>query len=237
MAREPKEEDAPGAERVLKMKVLNTEKEDYHVHSLNFSDGMCTIDEIVRYAGKIGMKKMVFTDHSQAGVEALGLARKSVWLIAKRWKNIHNDVEVIFGVEADILNEKGDVCAHIQGVQGDFIILSFHPDVYSGDRKKVTDAYINAINRHHKMISCIGHLDVNCGGVDVVKVVEAANKHKIPLELNCKCLILGMGDKHALKMILSKAERVYVNSDAHMLSDLKDFRKLGFKFLKENGFL
>jgi hypothetical protein len=37
----------------IKMKVLNTIHEDYHIHSLNYSDGMNTIDEIVQYAGKI----------------------------------------------------------------------------------------------------------------------------------------------------------------------------------------
>ena len=51
------------------LKVLNTIHEDYHVHSLNYSDGMNTIDEIVQYAGKIGMKKIVITDHSQALID------------------------------------------------------------------------------------------------------------------------------------------------------------------------
>ena len=157
------------------VKVLNTEKEDYHVHSLNFSDGMNTVDEVVKFAGEIGMKKIVFTDHSQALLDANGLAKKGMRGVAKLWKNVHNDVEVIFGVEADLLNEKGDICAQIQGIQGDFIILSFHKESFSGDAKRLTEAYINAIKRHHEMIDCIGHLDVNCENVDVKKVVEAAN--------------------------------------------------------------
>ena len=51
------------------VKVLNTIYEDYHIHSLNYSDGMNTVDEIVQYAGKIGMKKIIITDHSQAVID------------------------------------------------------------------------------------------------------------------------------------------------------------------------
>jgi histidinol phosphatase-like PHP family hydrolase len=47
------------------VKILNTMGEDYHMHSINYSDGMNTIDEIVQYAGKIGLKKITITDHSQ----------------------------------------------------------------------------------------------------------------------------------------------------------------------------
>lgn len=238
MARGPEKEDAPGAERILSMKIINTEKEDYHVHSLNFSDGMCTIDEIARYAGEIGMKKIVITDHAQSDIDAAGLAKKNHRAAIKLWTNVHNDVEVLFGVEADILNEKGDICAHIQGMQGDFIMLSCHKENYAGDRKKLTEAYINAINRHHEIIDCIGHLDVMFGdGVDVAKVVELANRYSIPLELNGKGIHQGISNLDALKTILSKADRIYVNSDAHRLSDLRDFRKEGFKFLKDNGFI
>jgi len=219
------------------VKVLNTEKEDYHVHSLNFSDGMNTVDEVVKFAGEIGMKKIVFTDHSQALLDANGLAKKGMRGVAKLWKNVHNDVEVIFGVEADLLNEKGDICAQIQGIQGDFIILSFHKESFSGDAKRLTEAYINAIKRHHEMIDCIGHLDVNCENVDVKKVVEAANEFDIPLELNCKCFSLGINDMKALRIMLENAKSIYVNSDSHRLWDLKEFRKIGFKFLEENGFI
>ena len=51
------------------MKILNSIHEDYHVHSLNYSDGLNTIDEIAEYAGKIGLKKIIITDHSQAVID------------------------------------------------------------------------------------------------------------------------------------------------------------------------
>jgi len=235
------------------MKVLNTEKEDYHVHSMNFSDGFNTIDEIVIFAGRIGMKKLVFADHSRAAMEAEGIPRKTFRIIIHdhRWQNVHNDVEVIFGVEADLLNEQGDICDEIDRHKSDFVILSYHRNVYKGDKNKITQAFINAIEKHHEKINIIGHvfLPVLDGSdIDIAKIVELANKYKIPLEMNAKYLFISSNSKmkeeslkkktiDAIKLMLSKADSIYVNSDAHTLYELKELRKLGFKFLKENGYV
>jgi histidinol phosphatase-like PHP family hydrolase len=225
------------------MKVLNTEKEDYHVHSFNFSDGMSTIDEIVKFAGEIGMKKVVITDHSQAAIDAHNEVKKAARSLikAERWVNVFNDVKVSFGVEADLLDEEGNICDHIQKVKGDFIILSYHYEVFKGDKKKVTQAFIKAIEAHHDKINCIGHIYafVKDTGIDITKVVACANKYKIPLEFNCRYLTSGkhMADHDAMKLMLSKADSIYVNSDAHTLWEFRELRKKGFEFLQENGFL
>ena len=39
------------------MEIINPGNEDYHIHSINFSDGLNTIDEIVKFAGEIGLTK------------------------------------------------------------------------------------------------------------------------------------------------------------------------------------
>lgn len=81
------------------VKVLNTIHEDYHIHSLNYSDGMNTIDEIVQYAGKIGMKKIAITAHSQATIDYDKFGFRNWRTSLRRRKNVYNDVEVFFGVE------------------------------------------------------------------------------------------------------------------------------------------
>jgi histidinol phosphatase-like PHP family hydrolase len=96
------------------MKLLNTIHEDYHIHSLNFSDGMNTIDEIAQYAGKMGMKKIAITDHSQKVLDRANITLKNRRPKMSERKNVHNDVEVIFGVEADLLDEEGNCCFDIQ---------------------------------------------------------------------------------------------------------------------------
>lgn len=53
------------------MKILNPGNSgDFHMHSINFSDGFNTIDELVIHAGKIGLKKIAITDHSQATISS-----------------------------------------------------------------------------------------------------------------------------------------------------------------------
>ena len=108
------------------MEIINPGNEDFHMHSINFSDGFNTIDEIVKYAGEIGLSKIAITDHNQAYLDQKNFPRRTYRHIIKRWQNVINDVEVVFGVEADILNSKGDVCSDIQGmsVRADNIIYS-----------------------------------------------------------------------------------------------------------------
>ncbi len=218
------------------VKILNTEKEDYHVHSFTFSDGFNTIDEIAKYAGEVGMKKIVITDHSQATLDHWGFSRKTFRGLIYRWKNVYNDVDISFGVEADLMNEKGDICDHIDNRPGDFLILSYHHEVYKGDKKKITQAFLKAIERHHERIKMIGHLHIT-KEIDFDLIIAAANKYNLPLEINCKYFEPKYFNPEAIKKIASSANSIYVNGDCHTLYDLANVRKIGFKFLKENGFI
>jgi hypothetical protein len=42
------------------------------------------------------MKRVAITDHSQATLEA---GTRNYRVNLKRWKNMHNDLDIIFGVE------------------------------------------------------------------------------------------------------------------------------------------
>lgn len=222
------------------MKVLNSMEEDYHIHSLNYSDGMNTIDEIVQYAGKIGMKKIVITDHSQALIDAELLAKKHRRNTIKRRKNVHNDVEVSFGIEWDLLDEEGNCCFDIQGIESDFCILSCHPEVFKGDLKNITQAYISAIHKYHDKIKFMGHIYHNKTSqyLDIEEVVKVLNQYQIPIELNCSYLAVpGWTNEEKLDKLLSLIEAwVYVNSDLHVLNDFYN-RQLGFDYLKGKGFI
>lgn len=249
------------------MQIINPNQTgDYHLHSLNYSDGLNTIDELVHWAGIFGLKEIAITDHSQATIEKHGLARKGFRKIVqteRRWQNVHdNGVNVIFGVEGDVLNSEGDICDQIQGVEGDFLVLSLHKDVYSagfsGDYKftgdfkfpsdasakpdfsKVTQAYCRALERHHQKIKVLGHPCIKQPHqqyLDIVAVTELANHYGIPLEFNCANFTRGKTDLEQLKKMLDRAERIYINSDAHSLYELKMVRSAGFKYLEEKGYI
>ena len=136
------------------MKIINTIQEDYHIHSLNYSDWFNTTDEIVQYAAKIWLKKIVITDHSQAAMDINKLALKNWRNTIKRRKNVHNDVEVAFGIEWDLLDEEWNCCLNIQWKESDFCILSCHSDIFQWDLKNITQSYINAIHKNHEKIKC-----------------------------------------------------------------------------------
>ena len=216
------------------MKILNPGQEDYHIHSITFSDGWNSVDEIVKYAGEIGMTRIAICDHSAALLKAEGLLKKTYRSPCKRWQNVYNNVEVIFGVEADLLNESGDVCLEIDGIEGDFIILSYHEEVFKSDSKKIAEGFINALKRYHDKIDCIGHVCIGLEEPDALKVIQTANGFNVPLELNAKYFVKYPDN---WRVLLDNADRLYVNSDAHVLSDLRDARKEVFKLLKQMKYI
>jgi len=128
---------------------------DFHIHSSTFSDGFSTIDEIVTAVGKLEYQKIAFADYSQALLDAYGMTRKTHYdiLSTGRWQNIYNNVKVTFGVEADLLNDNGDICDDIQGIIPEFIILSAHRKVFDSGPDRIKRGYLNAIARFGKAVN------------------------------------------------------------------------------------
>jgi histidinol phosphatase-like PHP family hydrolase len=220
--------------------IVNPGSEDYHMHSINFSDGLNTIDEIVKYAGMVGLNKIAITDHNQAYLDQRGFKRRTYRGIVKRWQNVYNDVKVEFGIEADILNSNGDVCMDIQGDTSDLIILSTHPiPPYDDDPNKITLGYLNAIERYHDRISFLGHpCSVYYGDyIDIVAVTELCNKYEIPMEVNGANIATERTNLSNLNKMLKIVDRIYVNSDSHTLHELKTARAKAFQYLNDQGFI
>ena len=226
------------------MKILNDMNTDYHVHSCTFSDWLNTIEELVQYAKKIWLREIAITDHSSAMTKKLS---ENFWFYPNwarynvvDWKNVHNDVEVIFWVEADLLNENWDICTDIQGFENDFIVLAAHSYTYQSDAKTVTDWLVKAIERHHTKIKFIAHPHdkFQAPEMDIEKLVKVANKYNIPLEFNW---LTFKRESHNqidwLNYILANANEIYINSDAHTLTDLENLKVEQYKYLSENGYI
>ena len=219
--------------------IINDPNSDYHIHSL-LSDGWSTIEEIVQYAWKIGMENIAITDHSDHLMRSL---QKLYWIYPCWWgrtklknrKNVHNNVNVIFWVEWDIINEDGDVCLTIQNVESDFTILSLHLDWYESEPNTSTKWLLNAIEKYHDKINIIGHLHDSkqlWEFLDIRPVIELANKYWIAIEFNY-WTFKKRSIKEKLDYILKNANNIYVNSDAHTLSDLWTKRMDCYSYLKE----
>ena len=221
--------------------IVNNSNSDYHIHSI-LSDGRSTIEEIVQYAWKLGMENIAITDHSDYLTNIL---QELYWICPcgggrtklKHRKNVHNNVNVIFWVEWDVINEDGDVCMTIQNIESDFIILSLHLDWYKSKPKTATKWLLNAIERYHDKIDLIGHLHDSkqlWEFLDIRPIVELANQYWIPIEFNYWTFKKRSIKEH-LDYILRNAKNIYVNSDAHILSDLQTKRKDCYDYLEELG--
>ena len=142
------------------MRILNSDKKDYHIHSSNFSDWTSSIEVIVRFSWDIWLKEIAITDHSDIYINNRWDDLWKQWFSCrraiKRWKNVFNNVKVIFWVEWDLLNEKWDISSTIQWIEQDFVILSVHK-IYKSEPDTITTWYINAIKRYHGIIKAIGH--------------------------------------------------------------------------------
>ncbi len=229
----------------LKERIINLDNRDYHMHTSSFSDGIPTINELVQFAWTIWLKEIAITDHSQAAIDMFRTkysisAGTTAFYTLNRWKNVFNDVNVVFWVEWDLLNENGDVCFDIQGIKPDFIILSAHKDVYKSSPETVTDATIKAIEKYHKDIKLIWH---PCSYsdfweyYDIEKLVEVANKYDIALEFNAKNFAWWKTNLEKLDYLLKNANKIYINSDAHTLYELKTVRQKAIDFLYEKKYL
>lgn len=227
------------------MKIINDAASgDYHIHSSTISDGMNSIDEIVIQAGKLNYPEIAITDHNQEYLDSYHFNAKTHYSIISsgRWKNIHNNVQVIFGVEADLLNENGDICNHIQNIFPEFIVLSAHQKIYSGNDSLIKNGYLNAIKQHGAKIKLLGHLcskqfSDHLNTEDIIEIVSAANKAGIFLELNCANLVNNKTCEKNLKAMLSCCDSLYVNSDSHTLFEFINVRNEGFDYLKSNNYI
>lgn len=225
-------------------KIINLDQRDYHIHTSTFSDGLNSIEEMVQYAGTLWLTEIAITDHSQLCLDSFienqkfyrGWARRSL----KSRRNVHNDVNVIFGVEWDLINEQWDVCFDIQWLEPEYCILSAHHRIYQWDPETITDATIQAIKKHHDKVRFIAHPCNNHDFgkyYDIDKLVKVANEYRIPLELNGKNLMRWKTNIEKLHIVLQSADQIIINSDAHTLYELKEARKFAMNFLKENKYI
>lgn len=226
-------------------KFLNLDERDYHMHCSNFSDWLSSIDEIVRFSWEIWTRVIAITDHSQFCIDYcnrtywsnMGVSfRRTLW----KWKNVINDVDVIFWVEGDIMDETGESCFNIQWVEPEFKILSAHKNVYKWTDESITYATIKAIEKYWDKIAFIAH-PCNIWDfwqfIDIEKLVDCANSNWIPLEFNAKNFVQWRTNMEKLKYLLENSNQIYVNSDGHTLYELKEMRKKAIAFLKEQWYI
>jgi|SRR3989344_3067051 len=128
-------------------------KEDLHLHS-NFSDGENSLEEMMQSAISLGYTKIAFTDHVRIETMWLQEYVKEIKRLQGKYKK---EIEILAGVEAKVINLKGEL-----DLPPDFpeeinlILASFHrmpkgeriyftPEEILADKKTVLEYWSKAM--------------------------------------------------------------------------------------------
>ncbi|MBS3811446.1 MAG: DNA polymerase/3'-5' exonuclease PolX [Halanaerobiales bacterium] len=194
-------------------------KGDFHLHS-NYSDGALTIEEMIKAGMERGYHSLAITDHSQSLKIAHGLSAdrvKKQWLEIEELRTKYPDFLILKGIEVNIKKD-GSLDYGDSLLKGfDVVIGSVH-DNFNLSRQAMTNRIIKAIE--HEYIDIIGHPTGRMLGqrkpyeLDFSKVIEAAKKNNVLLEINASPARFDLNDKMA-RDVLDSNVKLVINTDAH----------------------
>ncbi|MBO5656677.1 MAG: phosphatase [Agathobacter sp.] len=202
---------------------------DPHIHTISSGHGTnCTITDIAKCAAAQGLQMVGITDHGPA---TLGAGRVSYFRNLAHAPKTRCGVEILYGVEANILDQKGtlDLADEILELL-DYAIISMHKPIYqSGTPEENTFAYINTMK--HPKVLILGHCDDVKFPVDYEALVVAAKHYGVLLEINNASLSPEgyRGDvRDNIKSILAACKKhnhpIVLSSDSHGLAHVGDFQ-------------
>lgn len=198
---------------------------DVHMHTVE-TDGKNTIEEMALAAQARGYKYMAITDHSKNLAFANGLDDKRAVEHIERIRAVGKKIDgitIFAGIEVDILAEgdldlSDDVLA-----QMDIVIASVH-SVFNQEPDEMTDRLLKAVSNPNT--SVLGHptgriqLRRDSYQFDMGKVLAAAAKHKVAMELNAYPDRLDLNDVH-LRQAKQQGVKIVINTDAHHTSHME----------------
>lgn len=193
---------------------------DSHTHTLASGHAYNTIREMASAASKTGLHLLAITEHS---ICMPGTCHEFYFHNYRILDRNAYDVPLLFGVELNILDEKGSVDMAPELLASmDVAIASFHPPcVPFMSRKEATDCIIKVLN--NPLIQIIGHLDDDRFPVDYDEAAKAAAANHKMFEVNNASLSPtscrpGARDNY-LKLLESCIKydvEIILNSDAHV---------------------
>ncbi|MFY9176812.1 MAG: PHP domain-containing protein [Caldicoprobacterales bacterium] len=218
---------------------------DYHTHT-RFSHGKGSIEDNVLAARKKGLKKIAITDHGFAHI-GFGIRFKDVDRMrqeVQRLEDKYTDIEILLGVEANLIGLDGTIDIPEEYIDKfDIILMGFHKGavpksfkeaikLYAGnflsgilpmDKKNIrlqnTQAMIRAIERYP--IKIITHPGAKID-IDTRLLAQHAAKRGVALEINASH---GFMTTEYVKIALREGVSFVINSDAHHPSKVGDFAK------------
>ncbi|AWK84284.1 TPA: phosphatase [Photobacterium damselae] len=210
---------------------------DTHTHTVSSGHAYSTLLENAEFAAKNGLKMFCTTDHAPSMPGA-----PHFWFFANQRilpRFLHN-VAIIRGVEANILNQEGDIDLDQRIIDSlDWVIGSFHEPIFQpADKASHTQALINAISSGN--IDAVGHPGNPHFDFDFEMVLRQAANHNVAIEVNNSSLggsRVGSAPRCSDIIAMAKELDVFITtgSDAHFAADVGNFTQVK-ALLKHHNF-
>lgn len=222
--------------------ILNgkTTKFDIHTHTVASGHGTTdTVTDLCRRASKIGLDAIGISDHAPAFP---GAAKESYFRSLLKAPKNRFGIDVLYGVELNILNAAGDVDLPDELISSlDYAIISLHTKVVKPmSLEDNTNAYIKAME--HPNVCFIGHPDDSTYPVDYVRLLSEAKKRGVYPEINNASLMpkayrkdCRSNNRTILSICKDLSLPVLLSSDSHGKEHIADFSYI-YPLLKECDF-
>lgn len=197
---------------------------DVHTHTIASGHAYNTMTEMIRTAREKGLEVYGITEHAP---QMPGSCHDFYFHNLKVVERQHGDLELLLGVELNILDEKGTVDLEEPYLgRMDVAIASLHiPCIQPGSREWNTQCLIQAMKNPH--INIIGHPDDGRYLLDYEAVVQAAKEYHTLLEINNNSLNprgfrknARENDLEILRLCRKYQVPVIMGSDAHYDQDI-----------------
>ncbi|SDK21205.1 DNA polymerase/3'-5' exonuclease PolX [Natronincola ferrireducens] len=205
---------------------LNDIKGVLHVHS-NYSDGVNTIEELVKTAIGKGFQYIGISDHSKSAFYANGLKEKTV---KKQHEEIdelrikYPAIKILKGIESDILVDGSlDYDEEILSTF-DYVIGSVHSN-FNLDKETMTNRLKRAIE--NKYLTILGHptgrllLSRKAYNLDLEEIIKHCSKYDVAIEINSNPHRLDL-DWRMCKYAKEKGVKLVIEPDAHRITGIDD---------------
>lgn len=193
---------------------------DLHCHTISSGHAYSTVKENIEGAIESGIKILGISDHAPS---MPGTAHIYYFHNLRVLKEEINGIRILKGIEANIIDYQGNIDIDQELMeQLDYVIASLHPPcIPFGSKEENTVTVIKAMENPY--VKIIAHPDDSRYPLDYEKVVMAAKKNNVLLEVNNSSLNPngyreGAWDNYRSMLALCKENKVNIilGSDAHI---------------------
>ena len=201
-------------------------KGELHLHT-RYSDGACTIEEMVKASIAQGYEYIAVTDHSESLRIASGLTVEDLEEQAKEIADVQKkypDFKILSGIEVDILSDNNLDFSDEVLEKLDLVIGSIHSG-FTQSEAEINERIITAMENPN--VDIIAHPRGRLLGkrqaypVDMDKIIKEAARTGTALEINASPSRLDLDDHYARKA-KEAGVKISINTDAHHTRELRD---------------